>query len=207
VRVDWTIFHWLDRLLQGHDLIGDEVADFSSLSPLLVAIAVGGLWLASRPGGEGRGKLACASALLSAAVALLANQAISSLWARARPTDAHPGEAVLHFVSPSADPSFPSDHAAAAFAIAFAVLFVSRRAGVWFLAAAAAVGISRILVGLHYPGDVAAGAVVGLLAAWVVQRVAGRPLMAIVGQVSRLTDPLVRPLWRAASARRPLLRD
>ena len=200
------MFHWLDRLLQGHDRIGEEVADFSGLSPLLVAIAVGALWFASRPGGEGRGKLACASALLSAAVALLANQAISALWERARPTDAHPGEAVLHFVSPSADPSFPSDHAAAAFAIAFAVLFVSRRAGAWFLVGAAAVGISRILVGLHYPGDVIAGAAVGFVAAWVVHRVARRPLLAIVGLVSRITDPLVRPLWRAAATRPPLPR-
>lgn len=204
--MDWAIFRWLDGLLQGHDLIGDEIADFSSLSPVLVALAVGGLWLASRPGGEGRGKLACVSALLSAAAALLANQAVSSLWARPRPTDAHPGEAVLHFVSPSADPSFPSDHAAAAFAIAFAVLFVVRRAGVWFLVAAAAVGISRILIGLHYPGDVVAGAAVGFSAAWVVHRVARRPLMAIVERVSRLTDPLVRPMWRAASVQRPVRR-
>lgn len=205
--MDWTIFRRLDGLLQEHDLIGEEIADFSSLSPVLVAPAVGGLWLASRPGGEGRGKPACASALVWAAAAVLGTQAISSLWARPRPTDAHPGEAVLHFVSPSANPSFPSDHAAAAFAIAFAVLFVSRRAGLWFLVAAAAVGVSRILVGLHYPGDVLAGAAVGFFAAWAVHRVARRPLMAIVGWVSRLTDPLVRPMWRAASVRRPLRRD
>jgi undecaprenyl-diphosphatase len=201
--VDWTVFQWLDGLLQGHDLLGDEVADFSALSPLMVGFAVIGLWFASRPGGPGRGKLACASALLSAGVALMANQAISALWFRERPTDAHPGEALLHFVSPSADPSFPSDHAGAAFAIAFAVLFVSRRAGWWFLGAAALVGLSRVLVGLHYPGDVLAGAAVGFTAAWLVHRFARRPLLSLIGQVSRLTDPLVRPLWRAAESLQP----
>jgi undecaprenyl-diphosphatase len=199
--VDWQIFQWFDGLLTGHGLIGDEVADFSLLSPLLVALAVGGLWFASRPGGPGLGKLACASALTSAALALAANQAISSIWFRARPTDAHPGEAVLHFVPASADPSFPSDHAGAAFAIAFAVLFVSRRPGVWFLVAAAAIGLSRILVGLHYPGDVLAGAAVGFAAAWIVSRFARRPLQALVTLVSRLTDPLVRPLWRRSTSR------
>lgn len=198
--MDWTLFRWLDGLLQGHDLVGDEVADFSILSPLLVGLAVIGLWFTSRPGGPGRGKLACASGLLAAGIALLANQAIAALWFRERPADAHPGEAILHFVSPSGDPSFPSDHAGAAFAVAFAVLFVSRRAGGWFLVAAAAVGLSRVLVGLHYPGDVLAGAAVGFAAAWVVHRFARRPLLSLIGQVSRLTDPLVRPLWRAGAS-------
>jgi undecaprenyl-diphosphatase len=199
--VDWTIFHWLNGLLLRHDLIGDEVADFTIWSPVLAAVAVGGLWLAGRPGTVSRWKFACASALASAALALLANQVIATLWSRARPTDAHPGEAHLHFVSPSADPSFPSDHAAAAFAIAFAVLFVSRRAGAWFLVGAAAIGFSRIVVGLHYPGDVLAGGAVGFVAAWAVDHVARRPLVALVQLVSRLTDPLLRPVWRAAESR------
>jgi undecaprenyl-diphosphatase len=199
--VDWTIFHWLNDLLLGHDPIGDEVADFSMWSPVLAAVAVGGLWLAGRPGTVSRWKVTCASALTSAAAAMLVNQVIATFWSRARPTAAHPGEAHLLFVSPSADPSFPSDHAAAAFAIAFAVLFVSRRAGAWFLVGAAAIGVSRILIGLHYPGDILAGAAVGLAAAWAVHRVAGRPLVALVDLVSRITDPLLRPVWRVAEAR------
>ena len=65
---------------------------------------------------------------------------------------------------PSHDPSFPSDHATAAFAIAFGILFVARRTGWLFLAWAALIGISRVLAGMHYPTDVLAGAVVGLAA-------------------------------------------
>jgi undecaprenyl-diphosphatase len=202
--MDWTLFRWLNGLLDGHDLLGDEVADFSALSPVLVGLAVIGLWFCSRPGGLSGGKLACASALASAAAVLAVNQAISTMWSRPRPSDAHPGDTVLHFVAPSADPSFPSDHAAAAFAIAFAVLFIHRRAGYGFLIAASAVGLSRVLVGLHYPGDVLAGAAVGFVVAWVVTRVLRRPLMAIVTQVSRIIDPLVRPIWHAAAAMRPL---
>ena len=57
------------------------------------------------------------------------------------------------------DPSFPSDHAAAAFAIAFAILAFSRRAGMRFLVAATLIGLSRIALGLHYPSDVIAGRV------------------------------------------------
>jgi undecaprenyl-diphosphatase len=81
------------------------------------------------------------------------------------------------------------------------VLFVSRRAGAWFLVGAAAIGLSRILTGLHYPGDVLAGATVGLAAAWTGHRVARRPLVVLVDLVSRVTDPLLRPVWRVAGAR------
>ncbi|MBY0396785.1 MAG: phosphatase PAP2 family protein, partial [Thermoleophilia bacterium] len=122
----------------GHPLLADELEDFSLWSVPALAVATVGLWLLGRPGTLSRWKLAAVSALASAGVALLIAQIIGRLWFRDRPTTAHPGEAHLFFVAPSGDPSFPSDHAAAAFAIAFAVLFLSRRAGVGFLLAAAA---------------------------------------------------------------------
>jgi undecaprenyl-diphosphatase len=78
-------------------------------------------------------------------------QVVTHLWDRPRPTVAHPGEAHLFFVAPLQDPSFPSDHAAAAFAIAAAVLFVSRRVGSGFLVAAFAIALARVFIGLHYP--------------------------------------------------------
>ena len=118
-----------------------------------------GLWVFARPGTASRWKLATTSALASAGVALLINQIIGHIWARERPTAAHP-TAHLFFVAPSGDPSFPSDHAGVAFAIAFAVYFLSRRAGIVFLVAAGAIAVDRVLIGLHYPGDIAAGAVV-----------------------------------------------
>ncbi len=69
-------------------------------------------------------------------------------------------------VPPSADPSFPSDHATAAFAIAATFAFsVIRRQAVWFTLAAVIVAFSRVYIGIHYVGDVLGGAVTGLLAA------------------------------------------
>ena len=112
----------------------------------LFALATVGLWFLARPYGDARLKLACASGLASAAVALLANQAVAHLWERPRPYVDH--AALTHLLSaPSADPSFPSDHAAAAFAIAVAVFAFSRRAGALFLAVATLVGVSRIALG------------------------------------------------------------
>jgi undecaprenyl-diphosphatase len=89
---------------------------------------------------------------------------VASLDGRKHPFQAHPSQTLL-LASPSQEPSFPSDHAVAAFAIAFSVALVrGRRAGV-FLLAAASVVITRVFVGLQYPGDIAGGALIGLIAA------------------------------------------
>jgi undecaprenyl-diphosphatase len=69
-------------------------------------------------------------------------------------------------IAPSSDPSFPSDHATAAFAIAvtFVVGIMPKRA-LWFGLAALTVAISRVYVGTHYAGDVLGGALTGAFAA------------------------------------------
>lgn len=59
--------------------------------------------------------------------------------------------------------SFPSDHAAMFFALATAILLVSRRAG-WFAIAwtALVICIPRMYMGQHWPTDVIAGATMGV---------------------------------------------
>jgi undecaprenyl-diphosphatase len=101
----------------------------------------------------------------------------------------------------SHDASFPSDHASAAFSIAFAVFLFDRFVGSLFLTAACVIGIGRVFIGVHYPSDVLAGCLVGLASALLVVRVL-RPLIErVVRVVERLTDPLLAPLWRQLPSR------
>jgi membrane-associated phospholipid phosphatase len=69
---------------------------------------------------------------------------------------------VLHNVS------MPSGHTTTAFAVAAGIFFALppelRRRHWWILLLAAGTGLSRIAVGAHWPGDVAVGASLGLLA-------------------------------------------
>lgn len=66
--------------------------------------------------------------------------------------------------------AFPSSHAACAFGF-FVPLFLSRRwAGAAGLVVAAAIAWSRVQLNAHHVSDVAGGALVGLLAGWIVWR-------------------------------------
>ena len=84
-----------------------------------------------------------------------------------RPYDA----GVTHLlIAPSADPSFPSDHATATFAIAAAFLMHGvRQLGLWFLATAVLMIFSRVYLGTHYVGDVLGGAMTGIVTATLVR--------------------------------------
>jgi undecaprenyl-diphosphatase len=69
--------------------------------------------------------------------------------------------------------------------------------GAGFVAAATLIALSRVVVGLHYPSDVLAGAAVGTAAALLVTH-AGRPAIDLAVRLgSAVTDPLLIRLRRA----------
>jgi membrane protein YqaA with SNARE-associated domain/membrane-associated phospholipid phosphatase len=61
------------------------------------------------------------------------------------------------------EPSFPSGHTTLAFTLATSLLFYSKKLGILFLIWAILVAYSRVYVGVHYPFDVLAGIVIGIL--------------------------------------------
>ena len=61
--------------------------------------------------------------------------------------------------------SFPSGHTSTSFACAYVISRLAPRLTVYVFVLAALIGFSRIYVGVHYPLDVLAGAVLGLLVA------------------------------------------
>src|SRR3954471_15622240 len=161
--MDYRVYHSINLFVYEHAWLGRGLSVLETWAVPVVAIATFALWLLARPGGSRRWKLASACALASAALALLINQLIGKVWHRERPFAAHPSAHV--WGSRSHDPSFPSDHASAAFAIAFAVFLFDRVVGSIFLAAALVIGVGRVFVGAHYPADVLAGSLVGLASA------------------------------------------
>ena len=192
--MDYRIYHAINQFVYHHAWLGHGLSVLENWAVPAIAIATFALWLLARPGGRRKWKLASASALASAALALLINQLIGKIWHRQRPFAAHPSAHV--WGSRSHDPSFPSDHASAAFAIAFTVVLFDRLVGAIFLIAAFVIGAGRVFIGAYYPADVLAGCLVGLGSALVAAR-AARPIIAwLVRLAERATDPLLAPLWR-----------
>jgi undecaprenyl-diphosphatase len=67
--------------------------------------------------------------------------------------------------------SFPSGHTTTAFAFATVLVMLFGPRLRWVFLAAAAIGLSRIVVGMHYLTDVALGVAFGVIGAILVQRV------------------------------------
>ncbi len=96
--------------------------------------------------------------------AQLSSELLKTLYDRDRPALVSHGSYVY-------SQSFPSGHATTAFAVCFVVSFISPRWFPWMLLFAITIGLSRIVVGAHYPTDTIAGALVGALGAYAVRNV------------------------------------
>jgi undecaprenyl-diphosphatase len=158
--VNLGLLHSLNAFVAAHDLLEDPTTAFVQWSEALFLAIVAAVFLL----GGRRGARGAVAALAAAALALALGQVISHLWAEQRPFVSHPR--LVHPLVPHAsDASFPSDHATAAFAIAAAIWLRWRAAGAVVLLVAAVLAVGRVAVGVHYPGDVVAGAVLGIGAA------------------------------------------
>lgn len=113
-------------------------------------------------GGGPSGRRAAASGLASVAVtATVVNLAVKPLSRRHRPDRVAEQVPIDRQVPMPISTSFPSGHAAAAFAFATGVGAVMPNAAIPLRVLAALVAYSRLHTGVHYPGDVIGGALMG----------------------------------------------
>jgi membrane-associated phospholipid phosphatase len=109
-----------------------------------------------------RGRRSAVSGLASIVVTSgVVNLVLKPLRRRRRPDRAAHDVPIARHVRMPRSTSFPSGHAASAFAFASGAARELPAAGVPLQAAAALVAYSRVHTGVHYPVDVIAGAVVG----------------------------------------------
>ncbi len=82
---------------------------------------------------------------------------------------------VLHnfnlLIARDMESSFPSGHASFYFALATGVYLYNKKAGLIYLVLASLMGFARVFVGVHWPLDILAGAVLGILTAVLTKKI------------------------------------
>jgi membrane-associated phospholipid phosphatase len=119
-----------------------------------------GAAIATLGGRRGR-RVALEGVLAIGATSATVNLGIKPLARRQRPVRADPAPFAGRFVAMPESTSFPSGHSASAFAFAYTVGRHYPGLAVPMRLLASGVAYSRVHTGVHYPGDVVLGSIVG----------------------------------------------
>jgi undecaprenyl-diphosphatase len=170
--IDRRLYHMINGL--PHTTTSDRyVSVLSDLGEGLGWVA-GGVALAILGGSKGR-RAGMATAVSSLVATYVVQARIKPMFRRVRPFVDR--EALVVGVRPP-DHSFPSGHTASSFAGATALAFYYPKSAPLVYGLAAAVGASRVHLGVHFPSDAAVGGVIGIgigtFGAWLFKRRGGR---------------------------------
>lgn len=69
----------------------------------------------------------------------------------------------------SSETSFPSGHASFFFALSTIIYCYNKKVGILFYAASFLISISRVFAGVHWPSDILAGALLGIVAGFILK--------------------------------------
>lgn len=186
-RADEKIFLWINSLAGTLPLL-DEIVQWmvsDYLVPMSLAITLLGLWFVGNDRmTRQKHQIGVFVALGSMGLSSLTVYILNLIYFRPRPFVDH--DVTLLFYQPT-DSSFPSNPVAATFSIAIAVWVVNRQVGTVLIFGSALYGLSRVLAGVHYPLDVVAGALIGVV------------ITILVFKLRNLLEPI--PTWIIKAAR------
>jgi undecaprenyl-diphosphatase len=164
--LDVALFHLING--QGHNYFFDWLMPFiTDLKNFTYVLPVLGLWVLVRQKKAGIVFLVFVGLTL-AITDQFSSHLLKGLVGRIRPC--HVLEGVHMLTDCNTSYSFPSSHAVNIFAAVFFLSQPFKGFSPLFYGMAAAVGYSRIYLGIHYPFDVIGGAGIGLLIAWPMRR-------------------------------------
>ncbi|KAA3611326.1 MAG: phosphatase PAP2 family protein [Calditrichaeota bacterium] len=160
-QIDTALFIFLNVTIANpvFDIIMPFITNKWTWVPVWLLLMVGLIW---KGGKQGRWILLVAILTVSSSD-LIAYRVLKKNIKRVRPCNVI--EQTHLTVRRSKSPSMPSNHASNFFALATIFSYFFRRYRYWFYGTATLVAFSRISVGVHYPFDALAGALLGYLLA------------------------------------------
>ncbi len=155
-KLDLYLFYWLFNKTRGSNCQWIKYASKSGDGPLYLAVGLALYWF-----DPVNGPLFFYTTLLAYALELPIYLFLKKALQRPRPCDML-NDFDAH-VSPSDKFSLPSGHTAAAFLMATVLSNFYPLLTPFVFVWASMIGLSRVLLGVHYPSDVLAGATLGVV--------------------------------------------
>lgn len=188
--MDTQLYMWVNDLSRDTPWAHGVLAVYAEWAgPILLAVLLIGGWLWGRRQTDAPARFAVALlAGVGVVLAVLINEiVITRIFERPRPCTTHPDALTLLPCTP--DNAFPSSHALIAGAFAAGLFLVNRRLGIVATVAALFEAFGRVYVGMHHPGDVSAGLLIGAVITLIT-------VLVLRGVATRIAESLNRTVLR-----------
>lgn len=172
-NMDWTVLHWLREVTQcgAMDLIMPKITALDNGGAVWIAAAAA-MTISKKYRKYG---IAMFAALIAGV--LVGNLCLKNLIARARPCWL---ESVSLLIANPTDYSFPSGHTLSSVIGAYMLMAANRWFGWAAIPLAALIAFSRLYLFVHFPTDVLAsvvlGIVIGTVAVWGTKRISNKSI-------------------------------
>jgi len=191
--LDYRIFEFFNAWAGRSSVIDGVIIFFAQYFIWLVYLGLLLWWFLSRNRFEVRQRLILIfiSVVLGRIVLV---EIIRFLYHRARPFLVYDVVQLIHpvlLLGRDNDGSFPSGHAAIVFGIAASIYFYNKKIAVWLMFFGLIIGLSRVIAGIHYLSDILGGAVVGIVSAWLIEKLFRRRTEALSRKLSDLSDRIL----------------
>lgn len=182
LALNQALFLWLNAPAEAPKPIVDFALAVAIWLVAIVPVLLVALWI----WGPVRNRAGLIVTALAAAAALGINQLLGLLWYEPRPFMVHVGRTLM---AHAPDNSFPSDHATLMLTVAFGLMTTraAPRWGMTVLFAGLAVAWSRLYLGVHFPIDMAASAIIAIACAFVA--------VQLVRPVERWLTPILSSVY------------
>ncbi|MED1863741.1 undecaprenyl-diphosphatase [Fictibacillus nanhaiensis] len=158
LETDYKWFMLINKIVSSYPLIDNFMIFFAEYVQYAFVLLLIMLWWRNKK----TDRIIVFQALVAFSLSYSINRLIEQFLYRERPFITHD---IVQLVEHAANSSFPSDHASAAISIAVTLMLVTFRYRYIWCFFAILITFSRVWVGVHYPFDVIAGALNGILIA------------------------------------------